>query len=237
MHVDPRGLFMAERVYGRDNRTIRLAGMIHIGEKNYYDDLVGSIAGRTIVLAEGVSDDANRLQEKLDYGRVADFLGLTSQEKMPFRGRLMDASELDTPRPEPPGGNGQESLQQADILRADLDISDFRPPTILFLDAMGKHLQESPSFGKGVLSLKSWAGKNITPAMNEIIMDDILHRRNKEVLRHLSKALDRYDTVVIPWGALHMKEIEAEVLNRGFELREERERISIDFGKVLLSIW
>jgi hypothetical protein len=70
--------------------------------------------------------------------------------------------------------------------------------------------------------------------MSDIIMDDILHRRNMGVIRHLEKALVRYDTVVIPWGALHMKEIEAEVLKRGFKLQEERERVSIDFRKMLL---
>jgi hypothetical protein len=54
------------------------------------------------------------------------------------------------------------------------------------------------------------------------------------VIRHLGKALERYDTVVIPWGALHMKEIEAEVLKRGFVLQIEQERVSIDFRKMLL---
>ena len=64
---------------------------------------------------------------------------------------------------------------------------------------------------KALFSLNDWAAKNITPEMNDIISDDILHRRNREVIRLLGKALDHYDTVVIPWGALHMKEIEAEV--------------------------
>jgi hypothetical protein len=54
------------------------------------------------------------------------------------------------------------------------------------------------------------------------------------VIRHLEKALVRYDTVIIPWEALHMKEIEAEVLKRGFKLKEERERVSIDFRKMLM---
>lgn len=31
-----------------------------------------------------------------------------------------------------------------------------------------------------------------------------------------------------------MKEIEEEVLKRGFELKEERERVSVDFPKMLL---
>jgi hypothetical protein len=233
MRLGPGGLQMIERVYRRDHRTIRLAGMIHIGEKEYYDDMAGSIApGRTIVLAEGVTDDEHLLRNRFDYGRVAGFLGLTSQEKMQFRGRIIEAEELDAPRPRPRGT--EEQAGSADILRADVDVSAFRPPTILLLDTLGKQLRESPSLVKGFLALNAWAAKNITPEMNVVIMDDILHRRNREVIRHLGKALDHYDTVVIPWGALHMKEIEAEVLERGFALQEERMRVSIDFRKMLL---
>jgi hypothetical protein len=33
-----------------------------------------------------------------------------------------------------------------------------------------------------------------------------------------------------------MKEIEEEVLTRGFTLREERERVSIDFRKLLMAL-
>lgn len=235
MHLRPGGLYMTERVYQRDGRTIRLAGMIHVGEKDYYDDLARSVApGRTIVLAEGVSDDRELLRSRLDYGRVADFLGLASQEKMLFRGRLIEEDEFDALRPRPRGE--KKPTAETDILRADLDVSAFRPPTLLVLDAIGKQLRESPSFVQGFLALNAWAEKNITPEMNEIVVDDILHRRNREVIRHLGKALENYDTVVIPWGALHMKEIEEEVLERGFRLREERERVSIDSRKLLSAL-
>jgi hypothetical protein len=233
MRVDPGGLRMAERVYRRDNRTIRLAAMIHVGSREFYDELVRSIVpARIIVLAEGVSDDENLLASSLDYGKMAGYLGLTSQKEMHFRGRVIEPEELDLPRlragdGKPPG--------QVDILRADVDVSDLRPPTILLLNALGKHLQESDSFAEGFLSLNSWGEKNITPETYELIFDDILHRRNMELIRYLEKALDRYDTVVIPWGALHMKEIEEEVLKRGFTLQEERERVSIDFRKIFLS--
>ncbi|MBI2354423.1 MAG: hypothetical protein HYV06_05245 [Deltaproteobacteria bacterium] len=234
MRLGPGGLSMTERVYRRDNRTIRLAAMIHVGSREYYDELAASLAtGRTIVLAEGVSDARNLLRDRIDYGRVAGFLGLTSQQEMRLRGRIIEAAELESPRPRPRGAGDEAPAGEADILRADVDVSAFRPPTILLFDALGRHLRESPSFAKGFLAFNSWGEKNITPEMYAIIMDDILHRRNMEVVRHLDKALVRYDTVVIPWGALHMKEIEAEVLKRGFKLREEREKVSIDFRKML----
>jgi len=236
MRVDPGGLRMAERVYKRDNRTIRLAAMIHVGSREFYDELAGSIApGRIIVLAEGVSDDDNLLAGSIDYGKMADYLGLASQKEMHFRGRVIEPEELESSRLGFRKAGDEKPAGEVDILRADVDASDLRPPTILLLNAIGKKLQESDSFVNEFLALNSWSEKNITPEMYELILDDILHRRNMELIRYLEKALDRYDTVVIPWGALHMKEIEAEVLKRGFTLQEERERVSIDFRKMLMS--
>lgn len=234
MRLVPVGLQMTERVYKRDNRTIRLAAMIHVGDKEYYKNLAESVSpGRTIVLAEGVTDDDHQIRNGIDYGRVAGFLGLSSQDKMLFRGRLIKTEDLDSDRLHPDGAGREKQDDPTDILRADVDISDFRPPTILFLDSLGKHLRESPSFIKGLLSLNRWAEQNISPEMYTIIMDDILHRRNMVVIGYLDRALKRYDTIVIPWGALHMKELEVEVLKRGFTLQEERGRVSIDFRKML----
>jgi len=234
MRLEPGGLRMTERVYRRDNRTIRLAAMIHVGNREYYDELSGSIAaGRIVVLAEGVSDAGNLLRNRIDYGKVAGFLGLVSQQEMRFRGRLIEEAEFESPRPDLLGEEARKTANQPDILRADVDVSAFRPPTLLFLDAVGKHLSTSPSFIKGMVALNSWGEKNITQEMHAVIMEDILHRRNLAVIRHLDQALERYDTVVIPWGALHMKEIEAEVVKRGFKLQEERQRVSIDFLKLL----
>ena len=231
VRLDPQGIYMADRVYRRDDRTIRLVGMIHIGEKQYYDDLVGQFpSGRTIVLAEGVSDSRNVLPNKLDYGKVADYLGLTlQQEKMHFKGRMIDASELEKPRAK----SGADGAAQVDVLRADVDVSSFQPQTIRFLDELGKHMRQSTSVSEGLLTAEAWSRKFLTPENQQVIMDDILYRRNNEVVRHLRKAVPRYDTIVIPWGALHMPAIEAEVLKQGFELQQARERMSIDFAKVL----
>jgi hypothetical protein len=228
MHLAPGGLQMTERVYTQGNRTVRLAAMIHVGDRDYYDGVFGTaLPGKVIVLAEGVSDDDHLLRSGVDYGKMAGYLGLTSQKEIHFQGRVVEEEELESPRLNSRGTGA------VDILRADVDVSDFRPPTILLLNALGKQLQDSPSFTGGVMSINSWVKKNITPEMSEIIIDDILHRRNLEVVRLLEKAFGRYDTVVIPWGALHMKEIEAEILKRGFVLQEEQERVCIDFRKML----
>lgn len=234
MHLHPSGLRMTERTYTRDNRTIRLAAMIHVGTREYYQEMAGSVTpGSTIVLAEGVSDSTNRLRNRLDYGKVAGFIGLASQDKLLFKGRMIDEEEFTAPVPPAAVGSDAHQNREPDIFRADVDMSTFRPTTITFLDAIGKQMQESKTFAGGILALNKWAEKNVTPEMYEIIMDDILHRRNVAVLGHMDRALARYDTVIIPWGALHMKEIESEVLKRGFVLQKEQERVSIDAGKLL----
>jgi hypothetical protein len=235
----PDGLHMTERVYRRNRQTIRLAGMIHVGEKTYYDDLVRPVAtGRTIVLAEGVSDRDNLLQSRFDYGKVAGFLGLTPQEKMLFPGRLIAEDDLAAL---PEQGNNEAAGKtsgrgKTDILRADLDLNAFRPVTIRFLDALGKQMLNNASLMAGVRAFNTWAEKNLTPETQDVILEDIIERRNDEVIRCLGLALDRYDTVIIPWGALHLKAIEEEVLARGFTLQEERERTSISFGKLVRHI-
>jgi hypothetical protein len=228
MRLAPDGLYMIERDYRLNNKTVRLLGMIHVGEQKYYDDLVRSVSStRTIVLAEGVTDEKNLLRNRFGYGKVSNYLGLASQEKMQFKGRLIEAEEIEEPGPE------RSKTGTTDILRADVDISTFHPSTILVLNAIGKHLTDNSSFPEAMMALNAWANKNITPEVQKTLMDDILHQRNRELIRHLDRALPRYDPVVIPWGALHLPEIEQSLLNRGFVLKEERKKVSIDFRKLL----
>jgi len=229
IRLAPDGVHMTERIYRLKDKTIRLVSMIHVGEQEYYDDFVRSVpAGRTVVLAEGITDESNILRNRFGYGKMAGFLGLASQEKMELKGRVIDGEE-----PEESGAEGAEA-GIPDIIRADVDIRTFRPATIRFLNVLGKHLTESTSFASALIAVNGWAKQNVTPEMNETFMDDIIHQRNKEVLSHLGKALPRYDTIIIPWGALHMAEIEKSVVARGFVLQEERDRVSIDFRKLLM---
>ncbi len=225
VRVAPGGLYMTERVYKRGSQTVKLSGMIHVGEKGYYEDVTrGPVQGRTIVLAEGVTDRSQVLKNRFDYRKVADFLGLASQEKMLFSGNVIDDKALDAARR--PAGKGP------DIMLADTDLATFRPETLLFLNQVGKELGSHGSVVDGVLSLNRWAEKNVTPKMYEVIREDILTRRNEVVLSYLDRALKGYDTVVIPWGALHMKGIEAGVKERGFVLKEEKKRLGVDFKTI-----
>lgn len=231
MRLAPDGLHMTEKIYSRGDKSIRLAAMIHVGEKQYYDELTQSFSsGRTVILAEGVTDEKKLMREGLDYGRVAGFLGLTTQNRLQFKGRVITTGQMEQSiADEEIGAVGNV----ADILRADVDISSFRPETIRFLSALASHLRQNSSTVQGLWLLNDWSRENVTPELHNIVMDDIVHRRNKELIRYLHQAADRYDCVIVPWGALHLPEIEQEVMKEGFQLREQRERLSIDLKKLL----
>jgi hypothetical protein len=221
------GLYMTERSYVREDKTIRLSGMIHIADQGYYDELARSIpAGRTLVLAEGVSDRDGLLRRTFSYDGVADLLGLSSQKEMRLEGRLIDVERL-----------AQEDFRAAksglpDIARADSDLRDFDPRTLAFIDALAEHLLSSSSLAEGFTDFNSWAREHVTAETNDILINDLVTRRNRVVIGHLGAALKKYDTIIIPWGALHMVGIEKAVIERGFVLQESKQRRSIDFSEI-----
>lgn len=223
----PDGLHMVEKIYRLDNKEIRLTSMIHIADKAYFDDVIESIPSKgTIVLAEGISDKYNQLTNRFSYGELAHNLGLASQETMFFHGKFIEADDV------------QQAAATADgegyhILRADIDIDEFNPKTIEFMQIIGRNLLSGASFSEGIRTYLAWIRENSPHFTPHTIMNDILYRRNQEVINHMESLIEHYDTIVIPWGALHMPEIEAAVLQRGFLLSETRERIGIDFKKVI----
>ena len=231
VRLKPDGLYMVEKVYAQGPKTIRLAGMIHLGEEDYYRQLLSSISPRgTLVLAEGVSDEQQRLRERFSYGQLADLLGLSAQEEFPFPGRLIKAASLRQPSDRAP--------EQIDVLRADVDLQQFDARTVEVLNALGKYLLNAPSLIEGIEAFNRWAEQHVTPEVNQVVMHDLLDRRNAVLLDYLEPALNKYDTLVIPWGALHMPGIEAGVEARDFRLQQILERQSVDFFRLPWSrIW
>ena len=220
--LEPNGLYMTERVYQQGAKRIRLAGMIHLGQEDYFSDLMDSISGgKTLILAEGVSDTDGLMTEHFNYGKIADLLGLTSQEKVHFNGNLIEATDLDQAV--------TSTTEIPDLLRADIDLKQFDPRTLEVLNALAKYILNGDSLSRGYIEFNRWGQDHLPPDINEIIMNDLIGKRNYSVVSYLPKALHKYDTIVIPWGALHMKGIEKEVLKRGFQLVGDQKRLSIDF--------
>jgi len=223
------GLYLKEKTYRKDNKIIHLIGMIHVGEKEYYEDLSESLSSeRSIILAEGVTDSEHKISEDLSIGKIADLMGLASQEKMRLNGDLISIDDLRD------SSITDEKRDRPKIVRADIDAKDFSPKTVEFLNELGKHIYNSSSLPEGFLSFYQWDSKNLSVQDHETINNDILKRRNEEVLRCLEKALQYYDEVLIPWGAMHMPGIEEEIIKKGFLFERSQERLSIDFSKFAL---
>jgi hypothetical protein len=198
--------------------------MIHIGEQDFYQKLIDSIGSdRTVILAEGVTDKDGLLVAQFGYGEVAQTLGLTSQSEMEFSGRLINADDLQTLEPE------DFAALETHIIRADSDLNRFSPLTIDFINMLGKSLFGNDSLQQGLLAYDRWAKENITPESTKVIFNDLIDVRNNVVLAWLDRTLPVYDTIVIPWGAMHMPGLEKAILERGFKLTASHEYLSVDF--------
>ncbi len=225
VQLRPDGLYMQEKVYHRDGKDIRLAAMIHLGHGSYFRDLIASIpAERTLVLAEGVSDEAVLMREQFSYGNIAGNLGLSSQEQFHFAGRRISLADLGQPY--------RERYDGPHILDADIDLQQFDPRSVEVLNALARYVLNADSLWQGYLQFNSWAEENITVETNRVLMNDLIDKRNQAVIALLPQALERYDVVVIPWGALHMKGIEAAVRAADFYLHDTYLRRSISFLEV-----
>ena len=222
LRISPVGIYMAERSYHRDAKEIRLAGMIHIGKAEYYEDLAGSLSAEaTIILTEGVTDRQHLLEHNFNYSKLAGVIGLSSQDKMQIDGNLVDLDESS----QVTRGTGGKP----DIAWADIDLSRFDPQTVEFLNAIGSTLFSGKPLLEALAEYSAWANENMTPERVAGVMADIIDKRNESVIASLSKTLQHYDTIIIPWGAMHMPGIEAAILDQGFKQGEKKERMSLDF--------
>lgn len=219
LSFDLAGVTLADRCYVRDDREIRLVGMMHIGEGEAYRELFSSFLGEdTIVLTEGVSDDRGLFAEELSYGRVARALGLEAQgsvESQLEEVQIPDAPELPVVR------------------RADVDFSDFAPETVEWL-RWAARVWDSDEPLRAVAELARRASQ--TPDTWRVVKRDILARRNEYLLREISRATEEYERVVVPWGALHLPFIEESILGWGFDERDRSRRRLISWRTVATAV-
>jgi hypothetical protein len=224
LRLSPVGIYMSERTYHLDEKNVRLAGMMHIGREDYYEDLANSMpAAGTIILTEGVTDQDRLLESQLDYNKLADVIGLTSQEQMKIDGNLIDLDDIDLISAK------VGAQDKPDIARADIDLNRFDPKTIEFLNVLGRTILSGKPWLEALAEYNVWVDENMTTEGIAGVMADILDKRNKVVIDSMIRSLVRYDTIIIPWGAMHMPAIEAAVVDRGFIPGDKRERLSLDF--------
>lgn len=224
--LSPRGLSLKERVFEKDNRRVRLTGMVHIGDPDFYQNLTLNqplpTSERHLVLTEGVSDENGILPEAFasgeTYARFAQKLGLEPQVEPKIE-----------PEAEPPARTQEhfpKEITGLTYLNADIDVSELKQKhqdmlvqLLTFLDEMELH--EMLAMPEG-LTAKD---------MNDLFVVGLLQTRNDHLMSMLKEQLPNYDEVHIPWGAAHLPDIEQRLLDAGYELVEESDQPAIDFLK------
>jgi hypothetical protein len=221
----PAGLVLEERELTRDGKHVRLVSMMHIGEKNFYDHIYASMptAGTAVVLLEGVTDHQGLLKNRFSYSKIAELFNLTSQE----------TSELQHGG-NPNAGNKPNSNPAAKptvkYRQADVDISTFAPLTLEFINAIGVILA-NPTAETISHTFRDPASPLQQPDADKIVMRDILEKRNEHLVSEIDRALQTSQTVVVPWGALHLPYIETALKEEGFREASRVERPIIRFWR------
>jgi hypothetical protein len=220
VRFDLAGVSLADRRYAKGDQEVRLVGMMHIGEGESYADLIGTFAGpSTVVLAEGVTDREGRLSVPLAYGRVAQALGLESQDAIESYLETMD----------PPS-----EAEWADIRHADLDFADFHPDTVDWLESVAE-VWGGPDPLRGFLRVSRRLSDD--PGRGARVAEDVLERRNVHLVEELRSALADYDRVIVPWGALHLPYVQQQILAMGFTPGERTQHPLIAWSTVGAALW
>ena len=227
MRLSPTGIYTSERSYRHDGKVVRLVAMMHIARKGYYQEFLDSLPEkRTIILAEGVTDRGRLLKGQFNYGRLASLIGLSSQETMHLDGNPVEMDDLGA------SDGLKRDPTKPDIVRADVDVDQFNPKTLEFLDVLGRTVFGKQPLSRGIEEYVEWAQAHATPKVISGVMADILDKRNAVVIDALQRSLDGYDTIVVPWGGMHMPAIQSAVLKLGFVPWKKKERLLFSFGAI-----
>lgn len=200
------GIFSVEKFYEKDGVELRLLGMAHVAGSDFYQDIKSSLANKpAIMLMEGVTDEKNLLQTPPDYGSVAKNLGLASQRDK--------FSPEDMP-------------ENVDIIRADLDTADFSGETVDILNFIGSiYGKDGINFSRLLMMYMKLADIENSRAF----LGDLITKRNQCLLQHIKTSMQGTRLIVVPWGAMHLPQIEKWARAEGFVFKQKKSRPVIRF--------
>ena len=66
------------------------------------------------------------------------------------------------------------------------------------------------------------------------VFDDIIDRRNDHLIREIEAVLKTHSTVVVPWGANHMPEIQKQIEKWGFVETKRTRHLVVPFKNTVL---
>jgi hypothetical protein len=197
----------------KDNKVVHLVATAHIAERQFYERAYQAIPPNAVVLAEGITDRNGTLaREAARPEEAAKSMGLTSQtvfEEMLAAGETVTADA----KPRKPAPTGVRA--KPDVVRADVDVSELSPPTLRCLRA---DLATAAQAETGEVLAKDGGAPACSPDDLKVFWEEILTKRNAVLMAAFDKLQDKYDVFVVPWGAMHMPELEQAFLTRGYRI-------------------
>lgn len=197
-----------ETVMRKDNKVVRLVATAHIAEGDFYRQVYASVPAKAVVLAEGISDNKGLLGgDRGNNDNVAQSLGLETQDV--FEGLLEPAivDGKETPEKDP-----NKIRTQPDVVRADIDISELSPAALKCLKE-DLELVDS-TFGNG----EQPKAITCTDDDRKAFWDEILYKRNNKLLAEFDRLEAKYDVFIVPWGAMHMRDLELAFKERDYKI-------------------
>jgi hypothetical protein len=231
VRVRPDGVYLVERKFQSGDREVRLAGMMHIARQEFYSGLLPAVdpAVPSVVLVEGVTDRRRLLGGRtLDYGRLARVLNVTSQTDSAFSEQVTAGLGK-----QDDGGSGGQSLARSsgtglDFKHADVDVETFHPMTIAFILA-AVALFQSSDLRELIKGLADPSSPIADENAQKQVVDDILFARNQRLVAEIESSLKDYRRVVVPWGAMHLPEVESWLRDHNFVQSGEMQRKALGF--------
>jgi hypothetical protein len=114
---------------------------------------------------------------------------------------------------------------QVEMVMADIDIKEFTPETIGFLNLV-MLLHAKGLTAEAVLKMLRFSPP---PHFEVRLWDDLLRKRNRHLLDELQARLPASGQIIVPWGVAHMPGIAEGVRASGFRLEATREYTVIRF--------
>jgi hypothetical protein len=231
VRLRPDGVYLVERQFRSGDREVRLAGMMHVARREFYSGVLPppNPAEPSVVLVEGVTDRKRLLGGRtLDYGRLAKLLNVTPQSESVFSNQVAAEMGKQVPSGGTPGNAVSANGAGIYYKHADVDVESFHPQTIAFILAVIAIFQSN--------DIREFIGLLADPSSpignddaQEQVMDDILFSRNQQLVTEIESSLKDYRRVVVPWGAMHLPEIESWLRDHDFVQSGEVERKALSF--------
>ncbi len=226
------GLYVVERHFQSNGREVRLAGMVHVAQGEFYSGVLPEAdpAVPAVVLVEGVTDRRRLLGSgSLSYARVAKLLNVTPQEESTFTERVVSGlKEPPLPQDGPDRSAAPAPAEAIHFRHADVDVETFDPKTIAFIVTV-MSLFQSESFHHVFEQLTAPGSPLSDTSSQTQVMEDILYARNERLVEEIQVSLKQYRRVIVPWGALHLPEIESWLRAHDFVQSGEIERKAVGF--------